>query len=737
MLALGGAGAWFGAVGAADVVERMSGTQVARALTEGGHDWAQVSADGLRVTLTGTAPDEVQRFRAVDRASTVVDGRRVVDNISVAPPQAIQPPQFRISLLRNDEGISIIGLAPAALDRRALIAQLRRDTGETLIGDLLETADYPAPEHWAEALRFGLAAAQASARAKISITPAQVQVTAITDGPTEKSRLESALARAKPDNVRLVTDISAPRPVISPFVMRIVNEAGTLRLDACSADSDTARDRILAAARKAGATDPDCTLGLGAPTPTWADAVVAGIEALAALPQATLSYSNADVVLSVPITVPADVFDTAAGRLETTLPPVFSLTATHEQAPSGAMLPAEFTATRTPDGVQLRGRITDERIRDAVESFARARFGQVDSALRVDPDTPGGWSVRVIAALEAMADLRQGSVAVTPDLVRLSGVSGNRAATANAAARLSHRLGAGAQYQLSISYDRRLDPLLGLPSGEECVARLNAVMAQAEIGFDPSSAKIAGDTQPTLDQLATAAQDCEPFRIEVGGHTDAQGSETFNQDLSQKRAAAVLSAMTDAGIATGNMTAGGYGETQPVDSNDTEAGREANRRIEFRLLSDVALPTEDPAPPQVVSGVTQAGVAAPPDVEAADPSSHPRCPDHARHARRHGPPATDDRPPRSSPGRRRNARRRRIDRRASATAGWSAVCHRQCGCRSRPHRAARRHRAPRLTPGLFPHRSPAWIATSSSSPPPPRCFRPFWSAGSPTGWFTA
>ena len=68
----------------------------------------------------------------------------------------------------------------------------------------------------------------------------------------------------------------------------------------------------------------------------------------------------------------------------------------------------------------------------------------------------------------------------------------------------------------------------------------------------------------------------------MAGHTDSQGSENSNAELSRSRAQAVLAAMGEAGIDTARMTARGYGESEPVDSNDTEAGREANRRIEFR-----------------------------------------------------------------------------------------------------------------------------------------------------------
>lgn len=597
--------AYQGARMAADVIETTSAADVAQALAQGGYDWAQVDTDGLQVRLTGTAPDEVQRFRAKSRAETMVDAGRVVDEMQVAARARLDTPDFEIELLRNDDGISVVGLVPSALDGDAMVAMLRRETGAAQISNLVETADYPVPEGWDSAFDYGVRAAKLTSRAKISIAPGQVGVRAITDTPAQKVALEQALDRAKPAGVRLIADISAPRPVIAPFTLRFVIDAAGPRFDACAADSDAARKRILEAATKAGVPGaPQCTLGLGAPSTRWAEGAEAAINAVAALGAGAVTLSDTNVALFAPVSVTATAFDEAVGRLEGALPAVFTLTAEHEKKADAVTGPAEFSASVNAGTVMLRGRISDERMRQAVESLARSRFGAVDSALRVDDTVPDGWTMRAIAALEAIQGLDHGKITISPDMIRLSGVSGSQTASDNAAARLSQRLGAGAHYELSIRYDRRLDPLLGLPSGAECVDQLNTVMRESEIGFEPSKSVIAGDPDPTLDRIAEAMQSCADYRIEIGGHTDAQGSEELNAELSRSRAQAVLEAMRKHGVDTSHMTARGYGESQPIAENDTDAGREANRRIEFTLLADTPVVTEVPAPAQLVSGVT-------------------------------------------------------------------------------------------------------------------------------------
>jgi outer membrane protein OmpA-like peptidoglycan-associated protein len=72
--------------------------------------------------------------------------------------------------------------------------------------------------------------------------------------------------------------------------------------------------------------------------------------------------------------------------------------------------------------------------------------------------------------------------------------------------------------------------------------------------------------------------------VEIGGHTDSEGSDTYNQTLSQNRAGSVRQYLIQAGIPAAQVTAKGYGETVPVADNTTEAGRALNRRTEFKII---------------------------------------------------------------------------------------------------------------------------------------------------------
>jgi len=116
------------------------------------------------------------------------------------------------------------------------------------------------------------------------------------------------------------------------------------------------------------------------------------------------------------------------------------------------------------------------------------------------------------------------------------------------------------------------------------VAQINQVLSIRQITFAPSSADIDHEARESIDSIAEIMKNCADVAMEVGGHTDSQGREVMNQSLSQGRAEAVVNALLARRILTSNLTAVGYGEAQPIADNKTEKGREANRRIEFRLV---------------------------------------------------------------------------------------------------------------------------------------------------------
>ncbi|APE42580.1 hypothetical protein BOO69_03465 [Sulfitobacter alexandrii] len=570
------------------LIEETSEIGVRDALDDQGMTWAEVQANGLQVTLSGMAPTEAVRFRALTTAGSIVDAARVIDDMEVEAQAAIAPPRFSAEVLRNDSGISIIGLIPTSTDREAAISRFRKMSGGTEVADLLEQADYPAPAGWEEALGFATTAIARLPRAKASIEAGRVFITAMADSPEVKAEMEADLKRAAPPNLKLTLDISAPRPVITPFTMRFELDADGARFDACAADTEAARTRILAAGERAGApANSRCTVGLGVPSPNWSEAVLQGIDAVRRLEGGSVTLADADMTLIAQPGIDQGLFDDVVGELETSLPEVFALTAKLPEVEDPNAGPPEFLATLSPEGqVQLRGRVTDAALRELADSYAKARFGseKVYMAARIDEDLPDSWAPRVLTGLEALAALSNGAITVTPDSLSVTGNTGNPDASTEIASLLSDKLGEGAEYDIDVTYQEKLDPVLGLPTPDECEAEIAEVVKVSKINFEPGSATIDSSALGTMDDIAEILKRCGDLPLEIQGYTDSQGRESMNLALSQSRAESVLNELRARRVLTSSFTAKGYGEENPVADNKTEEGREANRRIEFRLI---------------------------------------------------------------------------------------------------------------------------------------------------------
>lgn len=102
--------------------------------------------------------------------------------------------------------------------------------------------------------------------------------------------------------------------------------------------------------------------------------------------------------------------------------------------------------------------------------------------------------------------------------------------------------------------------------------------------FETNKAELLPESIPVLEGAIATLKRYPDLKIEVAGHTDSRGSDAYNLDLSARRAATVLKYLKDGGVQNA-LTSRGYGERQPIASNNTDDGRQANRRVVLRVLN--------------------------------------------------------------------------------------------------------------------------------------------------------
>lgn len=187
-------------------------------------------------------------------------------------------------------------------------------------------------------------------------------------------------------------------------------------------------------------------------------------------------------------------------------------------------------------------------------------------ALAADPPYADPWEAGAEAAAEA-AVARLGvkrTLEVVPTILQIRGLEGGVA-------------GKGSGIVATVQQVRQAMQSLG---AQETNLEVR-VSLPADVLFDFDKSDIRTDAAQALAQLATVIRAYPSGRVELEGHTDSKGDDAYNQRLSQRRAESVKRWLTEReAIAENRFTARGAGESRPVASNDDEAGRQRNRRVE-------------------------------------------------------------------------------------------------------------------------------------------------------------
>lgn len=116
--------------------------------------------------------------------------------------------------------------------------------------------------------------------------------------------------------------------------------------------------------------------------------------------------------------------------------------------------------------------------------------------------------------------------------------------------------------------------------------KIGSTIALRNIFFDTGKSTLRPESNSELDRLVKLLKDVPNLKIEISGHTDNTGSATLNNELSKARAEAVVAYLKTKGITATRLTSEGYGSSKPVASNDNAAGRQENRRTEFKITGN-------------------------------------------------------------------------------------------------------------------------------------------------------
>jgi outer membrane protein OmpA-like peptidoglycan-associated protein/uncharacterized protein YidB (DUF937 family) len=284
----------------------------------------------------------------------------------------------------------------------------------------------------------------------------------------------------------------------------------------------------------------------------------------------------------------------STGQAPATAAPAAVATA-EPTAPAPGAAPARFALSNDKGVVRASGSVSDEDAKTSIVDALNAVFGadKVKSAINVDQSAAAApWLGKFRAALEALKGANVDAI-FEGDKVSVGGAAMDDPARDKIVAALKSALGGNVDVSaltdktaaaVAVANNRATTELASLGSGFR-VQDLLFALNDSMVNFPSGSAEVPESMAPFLK---TAAADLKQLKaghvLEIAGYTDNTGDAALNVSLSQRRAEAVREALIKYGAAPDMLVAKGYGEADPIASNDTAEGRLKNRRIEYHVV---------------------------------------------------------------------------------------------------------------------------------------------------------
>lgn len=291
----------------------------------------------------------------------------------------------------------------------------------------------------------------------------------------------------------------------------------------------------------------------------------------------TAAATTSSAATTVATTVPAP--STTAAATTTSTAAATTVATTVAPAP----LSVDVTADAAAKSVTLTGFVATDAEKASIVAAAVAAFGQANviDQLTVKAGTPAAGVDGAVAQLGTLigafgSKVNNGTAHLSDIKLTVTGTGFTSQAATDANALLDAAKAAGVTVDGTIAAP-------AAPDSATLQARLRDLLGRSGINFASGFSDITAESQGILDTAAQSILQVPGINLQVAGHTDNVGSASSNQTLSQQRADAVRQYLVGKGVPAGQLTAAGFGASQPIAANDSPEGRAQNRRIEFNV----------------------------------------------------------------------------------------------------------------------------------------------------------
>lgn len=459
-------------------------------------------------------------------------------DVSAPPPVIATISPYAFTVEKTTDGLLLTGYVPNEAARTALLAGLSgKVTDRTALGA-------GAPADFVVAAKAALSVVAEFDKGSAGLRGSDWTIAGTVATGAEKQVVEAALRKVATPRWSVAIQAADAPPLVSPFLWSAEkSENGAITL-AGYVPAATARQALLSIA---GANTTDTTLvGSGEPD-AFAKNAEAGLMALAALKSGKVAFDGTTWSFTG---IPGD--QAAAETARAALASLGSGIAVTIAAPPAPVVPPEPAPQPAAEPVP-------QSVPQSVSVVAETAPAAVPAPEPAASEVAAAPAEASSAPPQAMADLP------APE-------------TVGPAAEPPQQLAAVDPNAVVPTPAEPVTPPLDL-----CQATVGRLAARNAILFQSGQAVLLKESAAALDELAADLAACPTVIVNVEGHTDSDGEADANLALSVARAEAVVDQLIIRGISAGRLYAVGYGESLPTASNDTKAGKQANRRIAFTL----------------------------------------------------------------------------------------------------------------------------------------------------------
>jgi OOP family OmpA-OmpF porin len=561
-----------------DLVEADLRDRVTAALAAG-HGWAGVMVDGRDLTLQGLAPDPESQAEAIEIVRQTYGVRAVRDDTGLLPEQS----PYVLSLEKTENGLVLDGFAPDDATRRRLVSMLSETLPGIALLDQLKLAR-GAPDDFVALAAFGAAPFARFSTGLMELTGSGLRIQGQALNPEDHEAALALLADAPPGGGSVESVEIAPAQVPGDYGWSVAVTATQIVLSGHVPDAAVRKALVEAATAAHPGLEVVDAMRFAAGPPDGVDWLAAAREVISLssrLSAGRASLTGARLDMNGEI-ADGEAYRVLQARLDQGL--VAGIRLGTVDVGLARVSPFLWTAALSPDGLVLDGVVPSKEVAAGLVKAAVLKFGtlKLEDRQRVAAGAPDGFETAAQVALQALSRLDDSSVVLSDDSVSVTGQALSAAAVADLGRDLEADLPPAFAAQQTVS----LKPLpADALTGTSCQELLSRLLAANSILFDIGEARIQHHSFGLLDRIAFAARQCGGTRLEISGHTDADGDDAANQLLSEQRAEAVKAYMIAAGVGPERVVAIGHGESRPVADNDTDEGKAANRRIELRVVN--------------------------------------------------------------------------------------------------------------------------------------------------------